>query len=761
MRGTYGLFLAVSTAAFVAAGASFLMSPGSSNAAPVPVASAPADTSCTSCLTPATATSEDTVGAVPIADTTAAPPVAAKKDHTVTAPFGSIRVDPYYWLNEKENPEVIAYLEAETAYANAQLAPQQALKDEIYKELDARASLADVEIPYAKDGYYYQERYAEGADYPVIVRRKGSPDAAEEVVLDVPSLAAAEKANGHEQYFLRGWNVSPDGAKVAFAVDFKGDRINEIFVRDLATGAVTSTGIKDASSDLVWTKDGTALFYGRLDETVRCNQIKRHTLGADPASDTVMREEPDTTFELSIATSRSEQYGIITVYHLQRTEILAVSLTSPDPKPVMLVPRTRNTRAFGDHFDGKFYILTNEGAPDLKIVALDEANPNLDAATTVVAETKGHYIEGVAYFNDVIAVQAVHDATSTVRLVDRATGKTTSELDFGPLGVTALERNEDPALPFVRVDFQSATLPAVLYQVDFATGAKTELKKNPAYTWFKPELYEAARILAPAQDGAQVPVTLVWRKDQKKAGGNPTLVYGYGAYGITTEPGWYRNYVSLLDRGFVLAIAHIRGSRDMGDAWYQGGRMQTKINSFTDFIAATEAVIAQGYADPKHVYAQGGSAGGLLMGAVTNLRGDLYDGVVAQVPFVDVLTTMLDDTIPLTTFEYEEWGNPNIREQYDWMAAYSPYDNVTAKAYPPLFVLTGLNDSQVGYFEPAKWVAKLRAMKTDANPLLFLVNMGAGHSGNSGRSGPVEDRSKVFAWLVSRAQGAGRTGTPN
>lgn len=743
MRGTFAPFVVVSALAFAGAGVFSMILPATSAAV-----AARADTSCVNCLVPAAAAPADTgVGAVPIADTSA-PPVAAKKEHTVTAPFGASRVDPYYWLNEKENPEVTAYLEAENAYANAQLAPEQALKDEIYKELEERASLADVEIPYAKDGYYYQERYAEGADYPVIVRRSGTAEGPEEVVLDVPELA-----KGHEQYFLRGWEVSPDGGKVAFAVDFKGDRINEIFVRDLAAGTVTSTGIKDASSDMVWTKDGKAVFYGRLDETVRCNQIKRHVMGADPATDTVMLEEPDTTFELGIGTSHSKQFGIITVYHLQRTELLAVSLTSPDPKPVMLVPRTRNVRAFADHFDGKFYVLTNDGAPDLKIVTMDEASPSLDTAQTLVAENAGHYVEGFALFNDVIAIQEVHDATSTVRLVDRTTGQGSRELDFGPLGVNALERNEDPALPFVRVTFESATLPPVLYQVDLKTGAKTELKKNPAYTWYKPELYEAARIMAPTKDGAQVPVTVIWRKDQRRGGGNPTLVYGYGAYGITTEPGFYRNYVSLLDRGFVLAIAHIRGSRDLGDAWYQGGRMKNKINTFTDFIAATEAVIAQGYADPKHVYAQGGSAGGLLMGAVTNIAGNLYDGVVAQVPFVDVLTTMLDDSIPLTTFEYEEWGNPNIQEQYEWMAAYSPYDNVAAKAYPPLFVLTGLNDSQVGYFEPAKWVAKLRATKTDSNPLLFLTNMGAGHSGNSGRSGPVEDRSKVYAWLISRARG--------
>ncbi|BCW88239.1 Dipeptidyl aminopeptidase BI [Alphaproteobacteria bacterium SO-S41] len=735
MRGTYGLFLTVSAIAFIAAGVFAVtdLLPRHANAS-VPSAAAPA--AAASAAAPAAASTAPLPAA----------PVAAKKDHAVTTPFGVSRNDPYYWLNEKTNPEVATYLEAENAYANAALAPLEATQAAIFKELEDRASLPDQEVPYADSGFYYQQRFDAGADYPVIVRMANSPTGPEEVVLNVPELA-----KGHEQYFLRGWKVSPDGTKVAFAVDFKGDRINEIFVRDIATNAVTSTGIKDASSDIAWTADGKAFFYTKLDETVRGFQVKRHIMGADPATDTVMIEEPDTTFELSIAEASSKEMAIITVYHLQRTELWAVSLTSPDPKPVLLLPRTKNVRANADHFDGKFYILTNDGAPDLKVIALDDTAPDLATAETVVAEVPGHYIENIALFDKDIAVQEVHDATSTVKIVDRATGAVKSTLDFGPLGVTTLEQNKDATLPFVRVTFESATLPPVTYQVDLATGAKTELKKSPAYTWFKPELYEATRIMAPAKDGKQVPVTLVWRKDLKKVGGNPTLVYGYGAYGITTEPGWYRNYVSLLDRGFVVAVAHIRGSRDLGDAWYQGGRMQTKMNTFTDFIAATEGVIAQGYADPKHVYAQGGSAGGLLMGAVNNLRPDLYDGIVAQVPFVDVLTTMLDDTIPLTTFEYEEWGNPNIQEQYNWMAAYSPYDNVAAKAYPPLFVLTGFNDSQVGYFEPAKWVAKLRATKTDKNQLLFLCNMGAGHSGNSGRTGPLADRAKVFAWLADRA----------
>lgn len=727
MRGTYGSFVAVSLLVFAAGGvlsAVDILPRGDGRT----LASASAGSSLPPVLSPAVA------------------PVAARKDHTVTAPFGATRNDPYYWLNEKQNPEVLSYLDAENAYAENALKPQAALQEEIFKELETRASLADKDVPWPMDGYFYESRYAEGADYPVIVRHQGAANGPEQVVLDVPSLAA-----GHEQYFLRGWKMSPDGAKVAFAVDFKGDRICEIFVRDLATNAVTSTGIKDAASDLVWSADGKAIIYTGLDGMVRGYQAKRHVLGQPAASDQVLLQEDDTTFEIAVRESRSEQLAIIEVGHAQRDEIWAVPTSAADPKPVLLVPRSLNVRASADHIDGKFYILTNDQAGDRKIMVTPDTAPSLSTAVAIVPETRSRYIERFEVFDKFIALEETHDAITTVRIVDRATGATVSQPDFGPLSVATFEANNDASLATLRVSVDTATTPSVLYDVDMGTGAARELKRSPTWTWYRPELYEAARIMARAKDGTEVPVTLLWRKDQFKPGGNPLLVYGYGAYGITTEPGFYRNYISLVDRGFVLAIAHVRGGREMGDAWYQGGRMANKMNSFTDFIAATEAAIAAGYGDPKKVYALGGSAGGLLMGAVLNLDGTLYDGVVAQVPFVDVLTTMLDDTIPLTTFEYEEWGNPNIQEQYGWMAAYSPYDNVAPKNYPAMFVLTGLNDSQVGYFEPAKWVAKLRATKTDKNPLLFTINMGAGHSGNSGRTGPVADRAKVFAWLLTRA----------
>ena len=740
MRGSYGPFVKFSAVVFIAAGAfagwtlvkgeKLIVTLAERSGAEV-AATGPAE------ATPAAPVTPPLVAG--------APPVAARKDHTVTTSFGASRVDPYYWLKDKENPEVLSYLNAENDYALAQLAPLKPVQDQIRSELEARANLADVEAPYAADGYYYQTRYEQGADYPIIVRRKGSPDAAEEIILNVPELAT-----GHAQYFLRNWVVNPAGTEVAFAVDFSGDRRHEIFVRNLATGAVTPTGIKDSDAAIVWSAAGDAILYGSIDATYRTNRIMRHAMSGAVA-DTVLLEEPDTTLSLGVGAARSKAFAIITVYHLQRTELLAVSLSDPNAQPIMLLPRSRNARALADHLDGRFYILTNEGAPDQKIVSVPDTDP-MAAPQTVVAEVKGHFLDNFVLFNGRVAVQEIHDAMQTVRVVDLATGAS-REMSPAVIGETTLDRNEDPSLPTLRLTFETPTAPAIVYDLDLATGAATEMKRSTAWTWFKPDLYESQRIMASAKDGTQVPVTLIWRKDQKKPEGNPTLMYGYGAYGVSSMPGigFYLPYVSLVDRGFVLAIAHVRGGREMGDAWYQQGRMANKMNSFTDFVSATEAVIAQGFARPGKVYAFGRSAGGLLMGAVTNIGGNLYDGIVAGVPFVDVLTTMLDDTIPLTTFEYEEWGNPNIPEQYDWMKAYSPYDNLTAKAYPALYVFTALNDSQVGFFEPAKWVAKLRTMKTDQNPILFVINMGAGHSGNSGRTGRVEDYTRMFSWLVDRA----------
>ncbi|NWH09381.1 MAG: S9 family peptidase [Alphaproteobacteria bacterium] len=680
-----------------------------------------------------------------------AAPVAAQKPHTLTL-NGIERSDPYYWLKDKKNPEVIAYLEAENGYAEAALAPLKPQVDALYAEMADRIDDAERSVPYRKGGYFYSEDFAEGADYPVISRRKGTLEAAPEIVLDEPLLA-----KGHEQFNLNNWIVSPDGSRVAYAVDFAGGRLHTIFVAEIATGKIIESTVKGAASDLAWSADGKTLFYVKADPvTVREYQVWRHVVGGDPASDVLVFEERDDIYSVGLRSSTSEKYILISSTHLQSTEVRFVPADKPDSELRIIAPRVGGLRYFVDHVGSSFYILTNLNAPDYRIVKAGEDNPGPSQWSDVVPEAPGHYIGGFQVFDSFIAYDAEHDANTYLHIVRLDTGAAVDVPRPAEIGVMSMGDfgdavNVDPSLPTVRFGFSAPASPPAIYDYNVMTGALTLLKEDPAKRWFKPELYAVERIVAPLDNGDPVPVTLIYRKDMRVPGGNPALLQGYGAYGISNSPDFRATWISLADRGFVLAYAHIRGGRERGQGWYDDGRMAHKINSFTDFIAAGEVLIAKGYADPKRLFARGGSAGGLLMGGVVNMRPDLFNGVIAEVPFVDVITTMSDPTIPLTTFEYEEWGNPEIRENYEWMIAYSPYDNVSAKAYPALFVTAGLNDSQVGYFEPAKWVARLRERNTGKNPILFMTEMDAGHGGDSGRLGFLQERAKIMAWIADRA----------
>lgn len=689
--------------------------------------------------------------ALPVGPVLPAAPMAVQKPHTLTL-NGIDRSDPYYWLKDRMNPEVIAYLEAENSYAEAALAPLKPQVDALYAEMLDRIDDAEKSVPYRKGGYYYSEDYAAGADYPVISRRKGRLEAAPEIVLDEPALA-----KGHAQFNLNQWVVSPDGALVAYAVDFAGDRLHTIFVAEIATGKTIESSVTDASSDLAWSADGKTLFYVKADPvTVREYQVWRHAVGSDPSGDVLVFEERDDIYSVGLTSSTSETYILISSSHLQSTEVRVVPADKPETEPRIIAPRVGGLRYFVDHVGSNFYILTNLNAPDYRIVKAPEDNPGPSQWSDVVSETPGHFIGGFRVFNGFIAFDAEYDANTYLHILRLDTGAEVTVPRPADIGVMSMRDfsdavNVDPSLSTVRYGFSGPASPPSVYDFNVETGAVTLLKEDPAMRWFKPDQYTVDRIVAPIDDGELVPVTIIYRKDLRLPGGNPALLQGYGAYGISNSPDFRPTWISLADRGFVLAYAHIRGGRERGQTWYDQGRMAQKINSFTDFIASGEALIAKGYADPKRLFARGGSAGGLLMGGVINMRPELFNGVVAEVPFVDVITTMSDPTIPLTTFEYEEWGNPEIHDQYDWMIAYSPYDNVMAKAYPALFVTAGLNDSQVGYFEPAKWVARLRERNTSANPILFLTEMDAGHLGDSGRRGFLEERAKVMAWLADRA----------
>jgi oligopeptidase B len=686
---------------------------------------------------------------------TAAPPVARVEPKEFLE-FGQKRVDNYDWLRERSDPTVVDLLRAENDYADARLKPLRPLVNEIAAELKARSAEADVSVPYVDNGYRYERRFSRGAPYPVIVRRKDALEAPEEIVLDVGALAA-----GHPQYRLGYWTVSPDNTRVAFAVDFTGDREFHIFVRTIATGEVADQGIGDVAANMVFAADSETLFYVRNEaKTVRSYQVWRHRLGADAANDVQVYEEKDPTFSVSLELSKSRRFIFMEIDEERTSEVRILPADQPTGEFKIMQPRKNDVLYHADHVGDRFFIRTNLDAPDYRIVTAPQATPDAAHWTELVAQQPGQYLSHFEAFDDFIAVDDDHEGSSEIRVfrlsdmheiaVPRASEiGVASTFFFGGTG-----GNRVPSSTVLRFRFTAPLQPQSIYDFDMASGALTLRKQDPATKWFKPEPYGLARIFAAAPDGERVPVTIVYRKDMRRPGGNPTLVVGYGSYGISFRPTFSGSTFSLIDRGFVYAIAHVRGGHEKGERWYEEGRVLNKRNTFTDFIAATQALVAQGFADPKAIFAQGRSAGGLLMGAVANMRPDLYAGIVAEVPFVDVITTMSDASVPLTTLEYQEWGNPAVKRQYDYMLSYSPYDNVQRQSYPALFITAGYHDSQVSYAEPAKWVARLRALKTDDHDVLFKTNMGAGHGGRSGRLGSIDESAEIMAWLLAHAAGA-------
>jgi len=667
--------------------------------------------------------------------------------------FGHRRVDNYDWLRNEHDLDVLGYLEAENAYAAARLAQIKPLVEELEHELHARVDGSRESPEFFDNGYLYQRRLTAGARFPVIVRHKPEPGALEQVVLDVESLAA-----GHKQYSLDNYAVSPDNNRVAFAVDFTGDRSHRILVRDIVSGQVADTGIKDVASDFVFSADSKSLFYIRVEpSTVRSYQVWRHTIGTNASHDRLVYEEADPTFEVSLSRTKSGRFILLKLDQQRATEIRYLAADRPDDAFKVLEPRRHGLIYEADHIGDRFYVRTNLNAPDFRLVIAPETAPHAANWATVVAEKPGHFMAQLELFDTFIALVEEHDAVQSVRVFHRADMSEISVPRPAEIGVLDPDlaqgaSNRDPSATTLRLRFSAPALPITAYDFDTQTGELSLRKKSWAWAWCDPQAYEVKRIVASTPDGESIPITFMYRKELLRAGGNPTLVTGYGAYGLSTLPSFSDSWISLVDRGFVYAIAHVRGGREKGRRWHDGGSVLNKRNSFTDFITATEALIAQGVSDQKRVFAYGASAGGLLVGAVANMRPDLYAGIVAEVPFVDVVTTMADPTLPLTTLEYEEWGNPAIKGQYDTMLSYSPYDNVAAKPYPAMFVTAALHDSQVGYHEPAKWVARLRAMKTDGNELLFLTDMSAGHTGTAGRFGSTEERARIIAWLIAQSQ---------
>ena len=672
------------------------------------------------------------------------PPIAPEMPQRLEA-HGHVRLDEYYGMRERTNPEVIAYLEAENAYYEACLAPTKRLQEELFEELKNRERPDDASVPYLDGGYWYSTRYEEGAEYPRHGRRRGSLDAPEELLLDENALAAEQ-----EGYFsLRGRTVSPNARLLAYGIDRVGRRFYTIRFKDLETGKLLDDVLPDVTGNLAWANDNRTVFYTRQDPgTLRSYRIYRHVLGNAPSADELVFEERDDTFSCRVQRSKSERFLFIASSHTLADEVRYLDANDPGGKFRVFLPRARGHEYSLDHFGDHFYLRTNDGAENFRLVRTPIGAPGREQWEEVVPARADVYLQSFEIFRDHLVVSERREGLIRMRVIP-GDGSAPHELDFGEPAYSARPQdNHEFDTSRLRFAYSSMTTPNSVYDYDMTTREKTLLKRDEIRGGFDPAHYRTERLVAPAADGAMVPISLVYRIDRRRPEGNPLLLNAYGSYGSSSDASFRAKRISLLDRGFICAIAHVRGGQERGREWYEHGKLLKKMNTFTDFIACSEHLVAEGYTRPDLLFASGGSAGGLLMGAIANLRPDLYRGIVAHVPFVDVITTMLDDSIPLTTSEFDEWGDPKDPDYYEYMLSYSPYDQVEAKDYPNLLVTTGLHDSQVQYWEPAKWVARLRARKTDDNLLFLKTDMEAGHGGPSGRYQRHHETALVYAFLL-------------
>ena len=681
------------------------------------------------------------------AQSVATPPVAARKPHEVKAPFGAVRQDPYYWLRDdtRKNPEMLAYLAAENAYADSVLAPTRPLKEELFKEIVGRIKQDDSSVPYSKKGYYYYSRFETGGDYPIIARRKGSMDAPEQILLDQPKMGA-----GKGYFAISGREVSPDDTLLAYAEDIVGRRQYVIHVKTIADGKLLSDEIPNAEPDFAWADDSRTILYVEKDPTTLLGKrVKAHVLGTPVSADRLIYEEKDDTFYMGLKKTTSDKYICIVLQSTVSNEERCAPSTDP-VKFLPLAPRERDFLYSSDNVDGRWTIRTNWQAPNYRLMTVADADVGKGRAAwkDIVPASADVFIENFQPFDTFLAIEERSGGNKRLRLLTAAGKSSFVEADEPAYAMT-LDINAESGTPWVRYSYDSLRTPRTTYEANVLTGERKILKVQEV-KGYDPAKYVTERLWATARDGTRVPISLIYAKGLRKDGTAPLYQYAYGSYGYSTDPAFTPMLPSLLDRGVVYAIAHIRGGQEMGRKWYDDGHLKNKMNSFTDFIDVTRYLVDQGYAKKGRVTALGGSAGGLLMGGVANMAPQDYKLIIAQVPFVDVVTTMLDPSIPLTTGEYDEWGNPEQKSWYDVMLAYSPYDNVQVKAYPSLFVGTGLWDSQVQYWEPAKWVARLRATKTDSNPLVFRVNMEAGHGGKSGRFRRYEEQAEYGAFALEQ-----------
>ncbi|MCE9603145.1 MAG: S9 family peptidase [Gemmatimonadetes bacterium] len=672
-------------------------------------------------------------------------PPAAPKIPVVTTLHGDRRVDDYAYLKDREHPATIPYLEAENAYTEAMTAHTKALQELIYTEMLGRIKEDDSQVPVPRDGWFYYSRTETGKAYPIFARKRGALTAPEEVYYDQNA-----EAEGHAFHALGGLEVSPDHGRLAVLEDTNGYEDFTLRVKDLESGEWLPDRIEKLSWGLAWAADDRTLFYMTPDAAKRGDQVWRHRLGTPRAQDVSVYRDTDVLFNVNVHLSRDERWILISSGSFTSSEWHVIPADRPTMPPRVIAPRRPGVEYEVDAGEGVFYIVTNEDAQDFKVMVAPVDAPGPHAWTEWLAHRPGVFVEGILPFERHIVISERREGLRRLR-VTALDGGTAHDVSF-PEAAYGVFPGSNPmyASTVLRFTYSSLVTPNTVYDYDMDSRARTLLKRDEVLGGYDPAQYEVERIEATARDGTKVPVSLVHRKGLTRDGKAPLLLYAYGSYGSTTEPTFSSTRFSLVDRGIAFAIAHVRGGQEMGRGWYDDGKMMRKMNTFTDFIDVAEHLVREGYTSRDRLAANGGSAGGLLMGVVANLRPDLFKVIVADVPFVDVINTMLDASLPLTAQEWEQWGNPLEPDAYRYMRTYSPYDNVEAKAYPRMLVTSGLNDSRVAYFEPTKWVARLRALRTDAEPLLLKMNMGAGHGGSSGRYERLREQAFRYAFILDQ-----------
>ena len=670
-------------------------------------------------------------------------PPAAKKILHELEKHGDVRVDNYFWMKDREHPEVIDYLNDENDYCDSQMTHTKDFQNDLFEEMKARIKEDDSSVPYKYNGYWYISKFEKGKDYPIYTRKKDTLKNPEELLFD-----CNEMAKGESYFKLAGISISPNNKLVSFSVDKTGRRNYTIHVKNLETHEVASDRIESTTGSSSWANDNKTLFYTKKDEvTLRAYQIYKHRLGE--TKDTLVFEESDDTFGVAVYKSKSRKFIIIACYSTLTNEYHILNADNAEEDFIPFQDRIRGLEYSISHYNNEFYILTNKDkATNFKLMMTPETNTRVENWSEVIPHRKDVLLENIDIFKAYLVISERSNGLNQIR-VKRWDGSTDYYLPFDNETYTCYTgTNVDFDTEILRYGYNALTTPASVIDFNMNTKTKTVLKEQEVLGGeFDKNNYVSERIWATAEDGTRIPMSVVYRKDVKKNGTNPLLQYAYGSYGSTVDPYFSTIRLSLLDRGFIYVITHIRGGEYLGRQWYEDGKLLHKKNTFTDFTACSRHLIKERYTSSEHLYAMGGSAGGLLMGAIINEASELYNGVIAAVPFVDVITTMLDDSIPLTTGEYDEWGNPNDKSYYDYMKSYSPYDNIEAKDYPNMLVTAGLNDSQVQYWEPAKWVAKLRDMKTNDKKLYLKTNMDAGHGGASGRFESLKEDAEEYAFL--------------